>query len=78
MTSQVRAELIQVAAVAVSMVTLLDQGNTDLGTVTTESVLMDVIAERERQEIKWGSRDQQDHDIMKLLGMEERRCISGL
>ncbi len=63
-----RTELIQVAAVAVSMIEDYDRGNADM--VGLGGVLEEVADERERQNNKWGA---QHHDIPMWLAilMEE-------
>jgi hypothetical protein len=65
-----RDELIQVAAVAVAIVTDLDGGSTRMQTTTTPTVIQDVMRERLRQEDKWGA---QHHPIewwLAILGEE--------
>ena len=65
MTDQLRAELIQVAAVAVAWITDLDKGSTGIAILDspiaewdsyTTRILEDIVAERGRQELKWGTR----------------------
>ena len=71
--SDLRAELIQVAAVAVAMIQDLDQGDTAMSMVaiaTHRQVMFEVTRERFRQEAKWGP---QHHPIewwVAILGEE--------
>ena len=66
--STVRDELIQVAAVAIAIVTDLDQRSTDLflDRDAHNKVMKDVFKERVGQENKWGA---QHHDIYKWLAI---------
>ena len=78
MNSKLRDELIQVAAVAIAIITDLDQGNTTIVkevedsdgiyriTTAHSNALSEVIAERHEQERKWGARH---HDIYKWLAI---------
>ena len=75
-----RDELIQVAAVAVAIVTDMDKGSTGIARLdsplaewdsNTTRILTDIIDERERQEAKWGTRyDVPVSDWLVILGEE--------
>ncbi len=70
-----RKELIQVAAVAIAIVTDIDQGNTEIrvtseGFTAHDLVLCDVQDERSRQERKWGSQHHTPFEWLAILGEE--------
>ena len=72
MNTELRDELIQVAAVAIAIITDLDQGNTQFQnsdyTFTDAHwfAMRDIESERRRQEDKWGA---QHHDIYRWLAI---------
>ena len=65
--SDLRAELVQVAAVAVAWIENLDYGHTAEGPVVTNDVLDDVAMERVCQESKWGARDMPGEKWLPIL-----------
>lgn len=71
-----RAELIQVAAVAIAAITDMDQGHTKLtistdGDLTaTEQAIVDIAQERHKQEVKGGTRSLYPGKWLIILGEE--------
>ena len=73
-----REELIQVAAVAVAILTDLDQGSTALfdpdnhraATPAHSNVMLEVQQERGRQERKWGTQHHTPFEWLAILGEE--------
>ena len=77
--SDLRAELIQVAAVAVAIVTDLDQGDTMMQTHQIGRAIQDVVRERLVQEQKWGTQHHSIAEWLAILGEEYgEACRSAL
>lgn len=62
-----RDELVQVAAVAVAAIVDFDKGST--GESNSQAIL-DVLAERQKQEAKWGSQHHHPEKWFTILGEE--------
>lgn len=69
MSDTYREELIQVAAVAVAAIQNYDTGNTAIDSISDPFDVL-ITAERERQEEKWGTRDQSPIEWLAILTEE--------
>lgn len=65
-----RAELIQVAAVAIAAIQDFDQGNTNIDRTTFDNIVNEIFCERQFQFHKWGSQHHTPFLWNTILGEE--------
>ena len=68
--SDVREELIQVAAVAVAIIQDIDTGSAKVGLGDYDEVMHQVVMERQRQNVKWGAQHHSIPEWLMILGEE--------